>query len=212
MDVRLLFDGQLTWFRMYYKSLTNPQGNVYRIIGRLDDLENEEYIDVDGGQSGLCDVETHVLTFRTTFQFILQQLQLDNQGTLLLLNVAGLNKASETMQETSYQQLLQLIVRSLNNKITRTDLIGRFDSECFILFLHDTADESAASEKASYLLESIPPFLPDDKFKINIGMSLAGRQMLSLEGLINEANIALWQAMEEGSRTYRLFKENPPDI
>lgn len=211
IDIRALFDGELKWVRMYYRSIPDSAGRIIRIVGRMDDLESTDYIDVKGIQSGLCDAETHLPTFHTTFQFIDQILQTKKQGTLMLLNISGLEQASEAMEASDYQEFLQSIVWIINDQFISTDLIGRFDTECFIAFMPETTSRNLAPRRAEELIRAVQDILPTKSFKVNIGICIIDSQHGSLESIVSESSIALWNAMEAGDGEYRIFDNDHPE-
>ncbi len=206
IDVRLLFGGELKWYRMYYKSVPDSSGRPARIVGRLDDVENTDYIDVSGIHSGLCDAETHLPTYGTTMQFVDQVLHEHNQGTMMLLYISGLKKASEYMEETTYQIFLQNVVRTMNNLFIATDLFGRFDEECFMIFMPEATSRNLVPKKAQALINAVKEILPDNEFSVNIGICIVDSHHGSLQSIVNDANIALWTAIEEGKSTFRIFE------
>lgn len=206
IDLRILVSGQLKWFRVYYRSIPDFTGNVTRIIGRLDDLEREDWMDVKGLQSGLCDPETHLPTFRTACQFIDQTLHEHKQGILLILNIGGLEASCKAMSTFERQLFLQNIVGNINNQFISTDIVGKFDTECFMVFMPETTSYKVAEKKAKSLIETVENMLPDKALSVNAGICIINQEHASLESIIQEASMALWNAVTEGSGEYRIYQ------
>ncbi|MDO4616635.1 MAG: diguanylate cyclase [Lachnospiraceae bacterium] len=211
IDVRILLDGKLTWFRMYYRSMSDHTGKITQIIGRLDDLESNDHIDIEGIHSGLCDVESHLPTFRFMYDFINQFLLDKKQGTLLLISIKGLDRTSETMPETAYQIFIQNIVKEIIRQFDSTDLIGRFDEECFMAFMPETTSRNVAKKKAAALVQSLQDLLSADDYSVNVGICIVDPLHGSMESIISECSIALWKAIEKGSGAYELYVNDQPD-
>lgn len=211
IDIRVLVEGDLKWYRMYYRSIPDSSGKITKIVGRMDDMESEDYMDVRGIQSGLCDAETHLPTFRTAFQFIDQTLREHKQGTLMLVYIKGLDQASESMSTFVYQTFLQEIVKTINNHFISTDVIGRFATQCFMVFMPETTSRNLAPKKAAALIKAVQDLLPSEGFQVNIGICIIGPQHSSLETIVSEANIALWNAVEAGNGRYLIFDNDEQD-
>lgn len=206
IDLRILIGGQLKWYRVYYRSVVDFSGHVTRIIGRLDDLEHEDWMDVKGLQSGLCDPETHLPTFRTACQFIDQTLHEHKQGILLILNIGGLEASCKAMSTFERQLFLQNIVGNINNQFISTDIVGKFDTECFMVFMPETTSYNVAEKKAKALIETVEHMLPDKALAVNAGICIINQEHASLESIIQEASMALWNAVTEGSGEYRIYQ------
>lgn len=212
IDIRILSDGSLKWFRMYYRSIPDSHGKIISIVGRMDDLESEDYLNVRGVHSGLCDAETHLPTFHTFYQFVDQVLFSQKKGTLLLLNIRGLEKASASMNAVAYQTQLREIVRLINNQFISTDLIGRFDTECFMAFMPETTSTNLARKKAAALMKTVKEVLPSKEYEVNMGVCIVEQQHGSLDSIISEATIALWQAIECGSGEFRIYNNDQQEL
>lgn len=206
IDLRILTNGQLKWFRVYYRSITDFTGKVTRIIGRLDDLEREDWMDVKGLQSGLCDPETHLPTFRTACQFIEQILQEHREGILLLLGIGGLEDSCKNMTTFERQVFLQTIVKNINNQFISTDVVGKFDTECFMVFMPETTSYNLAEKKAKALIHTVEDMLPDHSLSVNAGICIINQDHASLESIIHDASMALWNAVTEGSGEFRIYE------
>lgn len=206
IDVRILFRGELKWYRLYYRSIPNVAGKITKIVGRLDDLSNEDWMSVRGIQSGLCDAETHLPTYRTACQFIEQILSEHKQGTLILLFIKYLEIICADMTTFVRQTFLQEIVRTLNTHFISTDIIGRFDAECFMVFMPETTSHNLAAKKAKTLIQSVEELLPKDQhLPVNAGICIIGPQHGSLETIISESSLALWNAVRRGPGEFEIF-------
>lgn len=207
-DLRILMDGQLKWHRMYYRSVADPTtGSIYRIVGRFDDMETEDWMDVKGIHSGVCDVETHLPTFHTTCQFIDQFFRQKKEGILLLLYIGKLEQKCKSMSTFDRQALMQGLVRTINNQLFATDIIGRFDAECFIIFMPETTSHNVAAKKAEALIKEVRDFLPSDDFTCNAGVTIITENHESLDSITSETSIALWKAVRNGNGSYLIFND-----
>ena len=195
-----------SWHRIFYRSITDSSGHVTRIVGRIDDLERMEWNSAKSEESGLCDAETHLLTYRATIAFVDQIISSRKEGILMLLDVNGLRRLCSGMPTSVHQMYVRELIAQLKSLFIQTDIVGRFGEEGLLIFMPETTSHHLAEKKAAALIEMIGSFFPDGECTCNVGISIIHSGHPRAASVVNDANIALWQAKTEGRNNFIIFR------
>ncbi|MES9866297.1 MAG: diguanylate cyclase [Candidatus Thiodiazotropha sp. LLP2] len=124
------------------------------------------------------------------------------------------------VNDTHGHQTGDLVLKTLGNLLqdqTRdVDCAGRYGGEEFILILPETTLHAAYAlservrEAASNLEINVPGLEAPLSFTISIGVSGQTESRLTAEGLINEADRALYEAKAQGRNQVKVAQDIPP--
>lgn len=124
--------------------------------------------------------------------------------TLLMMDLDKFKLVNDTYGHTSGDEVLHEFARRISNDIRNIDLAARYGGEEFVIVMPETN-----LEYAHFVAERLRRSIGDEPFKISgseepiivtvsIGIALAGEKNSSSDKLLVAADLALYQAKENG--------------
>ncbi len=138
----------------------------------------------------------------------------DRQGALLFIDLDNFKTLNDTMGHDVGDLLLQQVALRLKEGVREGDTVARLGGDEFVVILEDmsgdtaaaVAQAEAAAEKILSLLNR-PYLLSGSEYRNtpSIGATLFCEQHQSMEELLKQADIAMYQAKKAGRNTIRFF-------
>ena len=138
----------------------------------------------------------------------------DREGALLFVDLDNFKTVNDTQGHEIGDLLLQEVARRLGNSFREADTVARLGGDEFVVVL---ADLSGAPDEAAAQVEIVgqkilsvlgkPYELSGNLFRCtpSIGITLFGNQRGSIDDLMKQADIAMYQAKASGRNTLRFF-------
>ncbi len=135
---------------------------------------------------------------------------------LMFLDLDQFKKINDTLGHKAGDQLLCEVANRLTRVTRESDLIGRWGGDEFVVVFSGELTEEDATNKANDILSVMrEPFeLTGNTLKvlISIGIALSEDGRLSGDRLLQHADIAMYQAKQNGRNRYRLFTEEMEQV
>ena len=116
---------------------------------------------------------------------------------------------NDTIGHTLGDALLKSVAHRLSTCLRDGDTAARFGGDEFVVMLPDISDIQDAATVASKILESlIPPFDIEQHevfVRISIGISIYPDNSKDIDGLLAEADAAMYHAKKLGKNNYQFF-------
>ncbi len=138
----------------------------------------------------------------------------NRNGALLFIDLDNFKTLNDTLGHKMGDHLLQEVARRLSGCTREADTVARLGGDEFVVILEDlseTAHEAAAHAKtvAEKILNAIGmPYLLGDHVCLSacsIGITVFGDKKESIDDLLQQADIAMYQAKAAGRNTLRFF-------
>ena len=130
---------------------------------------------------------------------------------VLFIDLDGFKQINDNHGHQVGDRLLKLIAKRFQKTLRDSDLLGRVGGDEFVVSIILDSKGETASHIASRLMESLKePFIIDDRtlsVGASIGISLYPNDGLTADEVMNEADIAMYQAKVEGGGCIRLFDQ-----
>lgn len=137
-----------------------------------------------------------------------------NEGALLFLDLDHFKDINDTLGHDIGDLLLQQVAERLTSSIREGDTISRFGGDEFVVLLEGLSSQpikaaAQAEDIANNILSSInlPYQLINHHYNssASIGISLFEGHKFDVDELLKQADIALYQAKDDGRNTLRFF-------
>lgn len=132
------------------------------------------------------------------------------QVAALFLDVDGFKHINDSLGHPVGDQLLQSIAQRLLECVRSVDTVSRQGGDEFVVLLPDLTNPRAASIMAGRMLRAVaePHLVGKHQLHVtaSIGASIFPDDGLNAETLIKNADTAMYQAKENGRRSYQFFK------
>ena len=138
------------------------------------------------------------------------------QGALLFIDLDNFKTINDTLGHNKGDLLLQQVAQRLSACVREGDTVARLGGDEFVILLEDLSqsiDEAAAQTERvgeEILTRLNLPYLLDGNTQHStpsIGVTLFGKQREDVEGLLKQADLAMYQAKSAGRNTLRFFDQ-----
>jgi len=135
---------------------------------------------------------------------------------LLMLDLDRFKAVNDNLGHLAGDELLQLVAERISKRLRTTDLLARLGGDEFVVLLEDITHPDDAARIAEFIvLELEKPFIlgktNEVHIGVSIGISLFPEHANSVSELIDHADMALYQAKDNGRGCYSFFSENLTD-
>lgn len=135
-------------------------------------------------------------------------------GALMFLDLDNFKSLNDTLGHAKGDELLQQAAKRLRSCVRAVDTVARLGGDEFILLLEELGQDSddaawQAEAVAIKVLEQMrQPFVLGEHIHLctaSIGVTLFGRRDRSIDELLKQADIAMYEAKSAGRNTVRFF-------
>jgi diguanylate cyclase (GGDEF)-like protein len=135
----------------------------------------------------------------------------NNQLAILFLDLDDFKKVNDSHGHTDGDKLLIQAANRLRSSIRQVDMACRFGGDEFVVVLGDLKNEKEAELVAEEILEAFkePIKIASSLFYVStsIGIAFAPESMTKSEDLISFADIAMYEAKNNGGAQYHIYHE-----
>ena len=137
-------------------------------------------------------------------------------GALLFIDLDNFKALNDTLGHDKGDQLLKLVAQRLLNSVREEDSVARIGGDEFVVLQESLSEKSeTAATQAEILGEKIldilnQPYLLDEHehySSSSIGITLFSGYQISIEELLKQADLAMYQSKTAGRNTLRFFDQ-----
>lgn len=133
-------------------------------------------------------------------------------SAVLLLDLDRFKVVNDTLAHSVGDALLVEVAKRMCLAVRKTDTVGRFGGDEFLIVLTDTASESDIATIAQQLLAAVvePVFLAGHQLSVSasVGIAVAPRDGLTASELLMSADIAMYRAKDSGRNRFQFFEKD----
>lgn len=199
--------------------LRDGSGRPIRFAGSMQDLTERRRYEADIHRLAYFDALTDLPNRRLLTDRIQQALHVRERtgqlASLLMLDVDRFKRLNDTHGHAAGDQLLQSIARRLRDLVRPYDTVSRLGGDEFVVMLEQLGTDPAAAlataeRTAAKLLVALDqPYSIDvgvTHHSVSIGIALGSEPGETADGLLRQADVALYAAKEAGRNIVRVFR------
>jgi diguanylate cyclase (GGDEF)-like protein len=130
---------------------------------------------------------------------------------VLFMDLDGFKTVNDSLGHEAGDRLLVMVAERIKNLLRYEDTLARFGGDEFAVLLERVEDPSEAIRVARRIAEALrEPFgVSDHQVSVNtsIGIALSGAHADDPEGMLREADTAMYRAKEQGPGRYEVFDQ-----
>jgi len=135
---------------------------------------------------------------------------------LLMLDLDRFKTVNDNFGHLAGDELLQLVAKRISKRLRNTDLLARLGGDEFVVLLEDiNHPDDAARIAETIVFELEKPFtlgkVNEVHIGVSVGISLYPEHANSVSTLMDHADLALYQAKDNGRGCYSFFSEGLTD-
>ncbi len=168
-----------------------------------------------GTKGSICIDEMTGLYDKQTTQALIEtyinKSQINANHALIVMDVDNLKKINEVMGHRFGDTVIKAIASSVKEAFRKTDIIGRFGGDEFLILMKNTS-KALAENKASKLCKKIHEWAETlnnhGTVSCSIGISYYGEDGTDYESLFSKADIAMYQSKVNGKNMFTSYISN----
>ena len=201
----------MRWYRAKFVSLAGEDGQVYRVIGRLDDINDimrkQDQLRVDAQFDEVTGVfnKNHAVTALTD---ALLQSRANLPDAILFMDIDNFKLINDTYGHLEADGVLRQVGAILRRLFRKEDILARFGGDEFVIYMRAVESLTIAAAKADEIIQSVNRILINGKTHVccSIGLTEVGAADHSYDAVLERADTALYQAKENGKNQYAVFE------
>ncbi|MBU1882866.1 PAS domain S-box protein [bacterium] len=211
----LLSNNKVKYVHVKGETFYDAQGDALRSIGTVQDINEqkitEKRIEHMAHHDALTGLPNRVLAKNRVQQAITVARQNNSKTALLFLDLDGFKTVNDSMGHSMGDKVLKLVTSRIKDTIKEGDTISRQGGDEFLIILsgiNDTQEIVTVIKDLLYKFEK--PFDINGhavSTSASIGIAVYPEHGDSFESLLQNADIAMYEAKENGKNTYSFYTE-----
>ncbi len=206
------YTGDYRWVRARYVSLLDDTGEVYRVIGKIDDIQDVKEIEKHAREikkTAENDALTGLLAraaFEAACAAYIGEDRGAKRGALVMIDEDNFKHANDTYGHIAGDALLSDAGRRILGSFRPEDICGRIGGDEFMVLIRSVSDETMLRGRMERLLAEIRKVtLPDGKaITGSLGCVTILPTDIEFQALYQQADDALYRAKKAGKDRYDL--------
>jgi diguanylate cyclase (GGDEF)-like protein/PAS domain S-box-containing protein len=195
-----------------------PDGAPLRMLGTRMDISARKLAEAEIAHlafyDGLTNLPNRRLLLDRLHHAIAKAARSGSRGAVLFVDLDNFKSLNDTMGHDMGDRLLEMVAFRLQEVTRETDTVARLGGDEFVILLEDLgADPQQALDNAAHVagkvLEALSRAYPLDGHDLrstpSIGVVLFGQEHHTINDLLRQADMAMYEAKAAGRATFRFF-------
>lgn len=211
VDFRAIYDetGE-RWYRAKFASLADEEGRVFRVVGRLEDINDiilkQEALRTEAEMdqlTGLYNKNCGTLKIQKAIRER-KQGQLD---AIMFMDMDDFKEINDSCGHFEADKLLKKFGALLTKTFRKGDIIMRFGGDEFAVYLIDVGSMETAEHKAELILQEAEKIKTGKigQLRVSIGIAAVRTKASTYEKALSHADSAMYQAKRTGKSKYCVY-------
>lgn len=191
----------------------NDDGHIHRIILLYSDITDRKQAELAIHQLAYFDTLTSLpnraLLQDRLNQLISQAIRDHRQVAVIFLDLDRFKNVNDTLGHAAGDELLKEVAQQLAALMRSSDTVARLGGDEFVILLPGIRHEEYAADVATKILETLakPVILAGQEISCtgSIGIALYPTDGTNSDTLLKHADLAMYQAKEQGRNAFRFF-------
>ncbi|NTS78351.1 EAL domain-containing protein [Catenovulum sp. SM1970] len=206
-------DKQLTLMEYMAPLVDNETNDINGYIGSIVDMTELKSAQIELEKLAYYDPLTNLPNrrfFRDHLHFMLQAVRKNDSGlAVMMLDLDHFKKVNDSLGHDAGDELLIQIAKCIRNSVFEEDVVSRMGGDEFMLLLNNNDGgktvEAIAERILAAIKQPISLFDHDLQVSASIGIATFPEDASSVEGLIKNADMALYKAKASGRNQFAFF-------
>ncbi len=207
-------NGELFWEKVAIFPIKDVDGRITHFIEEKEDVsrqrEYEERLLHQANFDSLTELPNRILIFDRLQQALENAKRRGETVAVLFVDLDNFTAVNDTLGHDQGEKVIVEMARRLKPLVRKTDTIGRFGDDEFLIILSGTATKTAAEGIAQKILESFcAPLTLGEKeifMSVSIGISIFPDDTNEPSVLVRNADMASRHVKESGGKNLQFFE------
>jgi diguanylate cyclase (GGDEF)-like protein/PAS domain S-box-containing protein len=206
-------DGAVIWVEWHNSVLRDDAGNVISVLSLAQDVSSriqaEERLQYMATHDGLTGLPNRLLLTDRIETALSRSKRSGKRVCVMFLDLDRFKDVNDTLGHKIGDELLKELARRVREVLRETDMLVRLSGDEFVVVLEDLGERDAPEGVAQKILDSVrqPYHLSGSKVQVSasIGLCLYPGGADDTEGLLRNADAAMYRAKELGKNTWQVY-------
>jgi diguanylate cyclase (GGDEF)-like protein/PAS domain S-box-containing protein len=205
-------DGSLVDVRLAASAMVKPDGTIWGVAWAYDDITDRKKAEAQLEHLAHFDQLTGLPNRRALQNLLSELLNAERNGrpsTLALFDLDGFKDVNDTVGHSIGDRLLVEVARRLAGAADEHGIVHRLGGDEFVVVMAGLGDPRKSAELVDLMLKELAASFAIDGHVLHIsgsaGIAIAPGDGASVDELIANADLALYEAKSAGGNTYRFF-------
>ena len=200
------------WYRAKFVSLADESGQVYRMVGWLDDISDimreQDQLRAEVRMDDLTGVYNKGYA-AAEIERILREKPTERVDGLLFMDIDNFKEINDTVGHLEADQVLKKLGAVLRSLFRKEDLVARFGGDEFLMYMKDAGTRETATDRAEAILREVGRITLSNGSPIHCSIGIAGvmGENVTYDGIVKRADMALYAAKENGKNQYAVLEQ-----
>ncbi len=199
-------DGGRRWLRVTVKQIRDKNGLMLRIIGKVQDIDEERREKELLVMRAQKDSLTNVYNAATVRSLVGQFLRKGELGTFFIMDVDYFKNINDQYGHLTGDHVLTQMGELLKGQFRSSDVVGRLGGDEFVVFMRGDMQKWEIAQKCESMLQNAADIAFDGKkteVTLSIGAATAGYEE-NYNDLYRRADRMLYKVKKSGRNGYRI--------
>ncbi|MFR3390723.1 MAG: GGDEF domain-containing protein [[Clostridium] scindens] len=203
-------NGKNIWRRVLMRGVFDSEGNLAKVVGKVVDISSEKELMLRSSTDSLTSA------YNRSYLELAVKKAIRNKGVdlyyaCLLIDIDFFKEINDKFGHLQGDCVLIEVVKMCRTLFRSTDIVARLGGDEFMIFMRDIYDQKIVLEKARKMLDIAENYciregLPD-RLSLSMGIVIDDDVATNFKQLYHQADIALYQAKQNGRGRYVVFEE-----
>jgi diguanylate cyclase (GGDEF)-like protein/PAS domain S-box-containing protein len=209
-------DGTPFWNDLYIAPVPNEEGEITHFIGVQNDISEQKRFESELAYNASHDVLTGLPNRSLLEDRLNQGCQISRRYkrslAVMFIDLDGFKPINDSMGHSAGDLILIEVARRMNQQVRPGDTVARLGGDEFIVILPDLAREEDVLLVTERIMESVArPYTVggvDLHITASIGITLNDGSLEQPMQLIQQADLAMYKAKQQGRNNYQWYTED----
>jgi len=213
-------DGRNLWVRVIARAVTEINGQVVYYEGAVEDITEIRAAQAALEELAIRDSLTHIYNRRhfleVTKREIARASRFNHATSLILIDIDHFKTVNDTYGHLMGDQVLRDVVLRIKENLRESDILARYGGEEFIVLMPETNAIQAwyGAERLRRVVGDRPFAIGQENLAVTISVGVTSwlpcPSLPPLEGLLDQADQALYRAKQNGRNRTETLLVQPP--
>lgn len=207
-----LFSEESRWYHIALSSISDMDGYVTRIVGRMLDIQDQKMKEMELTQKAERDSLSGLYNKGAVTDLITESILksgVDTIHALMIVDLDNFKSVNDTKGHLAGDQLISQVGYRLIETFKGYDIIGRVGGDEFVVFMKDIETIANADILATKLLKELQEPYQLSKGEVSltcsIGISVYPYHGVNYQELFDKADKAMYFIKDNGKNSYRIY-------
>jgi diguanylate cyclase (GGDEF)-like protein len=207
-------DMQYHWYEIHYTNVLDSNGVPVRIVGRVNDFDEEKKAQEELEKRLMCDEMTGLYNKTACEKIIAEKIKkAATTSALIVIDIDNFKLINDTFGHTFGDTVIQNFAQSIKAAVWDDVTVGRIGGDEFMLYIPDSTQDNAVEiakhicelVKNSYVGEQL--HLPDN-VGCSIGIAYAPDDGSDYHSVFDKADLAMYHSKAMGKNRYTEYDKS----